>query len=190
MRPEQTLLETGLGVAGSRLSMVLQTCHASKLERSLDSLSEGWMKPHCYFSGGGRGSDRPQYTDRENVCAVGSHPATSRGLNRFHGQENGPSGDLGLGATQPIGPAPHCSMSDVAAQDSCDASAELQHRGQDFRGTGSWPHLRPYPEGCPMQRNPRSVSAIWLFLLSCLVRGNGLLWLVRSRRKKWPAFHR
>ena len=93
MRPEQTLLETGLGVAGSRLSMVLQTCDASKLERSLDSLSEGWMKPHCYFSGGDRGSERPQYTDRENVCAVGSDPATSRGLNRFHGQKTGLSGD-------------------------------------------------------------------------------------------------
>jgi hypothetical protein len=40
-----------------------------------------------------------------------------------------------------------------------------------------------------MRRNPASVSALWLFLLSCLVRGNGLLWLVRSRRK-WPAFRR
>jgi hypothetical protein len=69
--------------------MVLQTCHTSKLERFLDSLSEGWMKPHCYFSGGDRGSERPQYTDRENACAVGSHPPTSRGLNRFHGQKKG-----------------------------------------------------------------------------------------------------
>jgi len=33
------------------------------------------MKPHCYFSGGDRGSERPQYTDRENVCAVRNHPA-------------------------------------------------------------------------------------------------------------------
>ena len=73
--------------------MVPQTCHTFKLERFLDSLSEGWMKPHCYFSGGDRGSERPQYTDRENVCAVGSDPATSRGLNRFHGQKTGLSGD-------------------------------------------------------------------------------------------------
>jgi hypothetical protein len=27
---------------------------------------------------------------------VGSHPPTSRGLNRFHGQKNGPSGDAGF----------------------------------------------------------------------------------------------
>ena len=37
--------------------MVLQTCHTSELERSLDSLSEGWMNPHCCYSG----SDRHQY---------------------------------------------------------------------------------------------------------------------------------
>jgi hypothetical protein len=51
------MLKTGLGVAGSRLSMVLQTCHTSELERSLDSLSQGWMNPHCCYSG----SDRHQY---------------------------------------------------------------------------------------------------------------------------------
>ena len=38
-----------------------------------------------------------------------------------------------------------------------------------------------------MRRNPASVSALWLFLLSCLVRGNGLLSLVRSRRKGPPS---
>jgi hypothetical protein len=42
-------------------------------------------------------------------------------------------------------------------------------RGQDFRGTGSWP-LLSRPKGYPMQRNPHSVSALWLFLLSCMAR--------------------
>ena len=40
-------------------------------------------------------------------------------------------------------------------------------------------------EGCLMRRNPISVSALWLFLLSSLARRNGLLSLsLRSRRKQ------
>jgi hypothetical protein len=41
-------------------------------------------------------------------------------------------------------------------------------------------------ESHSLRRTPTAVSGVWLFLLSCLVRGNGLLALVRSR-KKWPA---
>jgi hypothetical protein len=74
--------------------MVLQTCHTSKLERFLDSLSEGWMKPHCYFSGGDRGSERHQYTDRENVCAVRNQPACQSKAKSIPRAENGPSVDV------------------------------------------------------------------------------------------------
>ena len=35
-----------------------------------------------------------------------------------------------------------------------------------------------------MRRNPRSVSALWLFLLSSLAGRNGLLSLSLSRRKQ------
>jgi hypothetical protein len=54
-------------------------------------------------------------------------------------------------------------MSDVAAQNNCHAFAELQHRGQDFRGTGLGPppsisELR-YRRVCPMPRSPSSVAS-------------------------------
>ena len=38
-------------------------------------------------------------------------------------------------------------------------------------------------EGCPMTRNPTSISALWLFLLSSLAKRNGLLAISFRRRK-------
>ena len=35
-----------------------------------------------------------------------------------------------------------------------------------------------------------STSAVWLFLLSCLARRNGILSLILRSRRNWPAFHR
>jgi hypothetical protein len=37
-----------------------------------------------------------------------------------------------------------------------------------------------------MRRNPASVSALWLFLLSCMARRNGLLSLNLRSRGKGP----
>jgi hypothetical protein len=37
-----------------------------------------------------------------------------------------------------------------------------------------------------MRRIPTSVSALWLFLLSCMARRNGFLSLCLRSRRKWP----
>ena len=54
--------------------MVLQTCHASKLERFLDSLSEGWMKAHCYFTAGTVAVSALSILIERTFCAVRNHP--------------------------------------------------------------------------------------------------------------------
>jgi hypothetical protein len=45
-------------------------------------------------------------------------------------------------------------------------------------------------EGRPMRRNPTAVSGVWLFLLSSVLRRNGLLSLHLWSRRKPPAGQR
>jgi hypothetical protein len=45
-------------------------------------------------------------------------------------------------------------------------------------------------ESCPMRRTPTAVSGVWLFLLSSVLRRNGLLSLHLSSRHKPPAGQR
>jgi len=45
-------------------------------------------------------------------------------------------------------------------------------------------------EDRPRRHNPGAVSGVWLFLLSCAVRYNGLLSLYLSSRRKPPAGQR